>query len=142
MDAPEIDQVKLQAPETKIGQVRSAKGIFGYTFSGSKLDAIKSDIFYLTGYRLKTSKAELIDEIRGLIKRANLFYTPLLEAFDEDSTELVEDALAIEFDTESDQTLIKKLSDQTLIKQLIEFQEFIDTAISLFSIKKSQSLTL
>ena len=126
LDAPEIDQVKLQALETKIGQVRSAKGIFGYTFSGSKLDAIKSDIFYLTGYRPKTSKAELIDEIRGLIKRANLFYSPLLEAFDEDSIELVEDALAIEFDTESDQTLIKKLSDQTLIKQLIEFQEIID----------------
>ena len=86
---------------------------FGYTFSGSKLDAIKSDIFYLTGYRPKTSKAELIDEIRGLIKRANLFYTPLLGGLDEDSIELVEDALAIEFDTESDQTLIKTLRPDT-----------------------------
>ena len=73
--APDISHTKLSVLKDKIKEIGEAKGIFGYLFSGSKLETIKSSIDSLIGYRPRKNKGdELIQEVSSLVRRADQFY--------------------------------------------------------------------
>ena len=124
--APDIDQSKLEALKQKIGEIREAKGVFGYLFAGSKLEDIKGSIDRLIGYRPRSNKAEeIISEVRRLSDRADDFYKGIEKQFD-DAADLVPDALQME--------LPKEFNDQ-LALELKNFQASIDEGALPFPIE-------
>jgi superfamily I DNA and/or RNA helicase len=94
-DAPDIDSTKLEKLRAKIEEVRSSKGLFGYFFSGSKINLIKESISQLTGYNSFESHGDLIiRELKDLLDRANKFYNELGDIYD-DREDLVSFAQSI-----------------------------------------------
>lgn len=80
--APNMDADKIQVLEAKLKEVKDAKGVFGYLFSGSKLRNIKDDLRQSVGYSTNTSKGDaLLFEISDLIKKSNQFYSMIKDEF-------------------------------------------------------------
>lgn len=95
IDAPKIDVSKLTALESKISEVKNAKGMFGYLFSGGKLSLIKKSVTELIGFKINSNKGdEIINEINSIFRRTREFYETISADFD-DAIELINEALEI-----------------------------------------------
>ena len=92
--APKIDPEKIQVIQEKIKEISASKGMFGYLFSGTKISAIKEDLYELIGLKTLASKGDaLLNEVRNLLESAQSFYGDLtVEHYD--FLELVPDVVA------------------------------------------------
>ena len=79
-----MDISKLDALKDKVKEVKTSKGaIFGYLFSGSKLNLIKNSIYELIGFKpLNTNGDKIIEEINIVLDKASNFYSTINDVFD------------------------------------------------------------
>ena len=74
--APDIDYSKLSVLRSKINEIRSSKGFFGYAFAKKQINVIRNSIHQLVGYNPRESEGDrIIAEIQGLLDLANKFYS-------------------------------------------------------------------
>ena len=117
--APEIDFEKLELLTEKINELKSSKGILGYLFASKKILQIKNDLLDLVGLNIKTSNGNIvIEEIENLIAKANNFYKPIIEDFN-DELHLIPDILAMG----DDDSFVAEID---LENQLLDLQNSID----------------
>ena len=53
--APDIDYSKLSVLRSKINEIRSSKGFFGYAFAKKQINVIRNSIHQLVGYNPRES---------------------------------------------------------------------------------------
>lgn len=133
-DAPDIDISKLETLHAKIEEVKSSKGLFGYFFSGSKINLIKDSINQLIGYNFVESHGDLIiKELKDLHGRANRFYNELGDIYDA-REDLVSFAQSIDEDPVSFSLSIKEdIQDiRNFISNLERLKKILDNDNLLF----------
>lgn len=115
--APRMSYEKIEALNDKITEIKNAKGLFGYLFSGNKLRQIKEDVQDLIGFRTRaTSGNRIIAEMNYLLQRGRSFYEQIIDQFD-NKFHLIPDVLSL-----------KEIPDLSsdLSSALINLQNLID----------------
>lgn len=161
--APLIDDSKLDALNEKIREVKSSKGsIFGYLFSGSKLNLIKSSIYELIGFKIiNTNGDKIIEEINQVLNKATDFYSLITSTFDNtenlipiglkiiknspellDENQFIDDLKALHQTIQDDELPFIDDEDEEPISEILTFEEspvgrFYENFVSLREEKKS-----